>query len=77
MRRLDSEMKSFITYFLGFSTANLIYYLLVGVQLDGRKLAIILLGGFVFAVWFEGSSLFFKRLFFWLGRYYAKRQKEV
>ncbi|MCA3697076.1 MAG: hypothetical protein INF09_10430 [Aquidulcibacter sp.] len=70
-------MKSFITSFLGFSTAILIYYLLVGVQLDGRKLAIIVSGGFVFAVLFEGLNLFFRRLFLWLGRYYAKRQKEV
>ena len=70
-------MKSFITSFLGFSSAYLIYYLLVGVQLDGRKLAIIVAGGFVFAVLFEGLNLFFRRLFFWLGRYYAKQQKEV
>ncbi|MFN8918418.1 MAG: hypothetical protein ACK5XZ_00990 [Hyphomonadaceae bacterium] len=70
-------MKSFITSFLGFSSAYLIYYLLVCGQLDGRQLAIIVSGGFVFAVLFEGLSLLFRRLFLWLGRYYAKRQKEV
>ncbi len=70
-------MNSFITSFLGFSSAYLIYYLLVGGGLDGRKLAIIVSGGFVFAVLFEGLSLLFRRLFLWLGRYYAKRQKEV
>ncbi|GBF56543.1 hypothetical protein PbB2_00200 [Candidatus Phycosocius bacilliformis] len=70
-------MKNFITSFIGFSLASLIYYLVVSGPLDGRQLAIILSGGFVFAVWFEGLSLFFRRLFLWLGRYYAKRQEEV
>jgi hypothetical protein len=70
-------MKSFITSFLGFSSAYLIYYLLVCGQLDGRQLAIIVSGGFVFAGLFEGLSLLFRRLFLWLGRYYSKRQKEV
>ncbi len=70
-------MKSFITSFIGFSSAYLIYYLLVYGQLDGRQLAIILLGGFVFAVLFEGLSLLFRRLFLRIGRYYAKRHERA
>ncbi|MEY3234954.1 hypothetical protein [Aquidulcibacter sp.] len=70
-------MKSFITSFLGFSSAYLIYCLLVGCQLDDRNLAIIVSGGFVFAVLFEGLSLFYKRLFLWVGQYFAKRQKKA
>ncbi|WP_085340248.1 hypothetical protein [Aquidulcibacter paucihalophilus] len=70
-------MKSFITSFIGFSLATLIYYLVVCGPLDGRQLAIILSGGFVFAVLFESLSLFFRRLVLWLGRNYAKRQKEA
>lgn len=70
-------MKSFITSFIGFSSAYLFYHLLVYGQLDGRQLAIILLGGFAFAVLFEGLSLLFRRLFLRIGRYYAKRHERA
>lgn len=70
-------MKSFITSFIGFSSAYLIYYLLMFGQLDGRQVAIIVSGGFVFAVLFEGLSLLFRRLFLRIGQYYAKRQEKA
>ncbi|WP_395630859.1 hypothetical protein [Aquidulcibacter sp.] len=70
-------MKSFITSFIGFSSAYLIYYLLMFGQLDGRQVAIIVSGGFVFAVLFEGLSLLFRRLFLRIGQYYAKRHEKA
>jgi hypothetical protein len=70
-------MKSFITTFIGVSSVFILYYLIQGQQLDGRKLAVIVSGGFVFAVVFEGLSLAFKRLYLRLGRYYAKRHEEA
>jgi hypothetical protein len=70
-------MKSFITSFIGFSSAYLIYYLLMFGQLDGRQVAIIVSGGFVFAVLFEGLSLLFRRLFLRIGQYYAKRLEKA
>lgn len=70
-------MKSFVTSFIGFSSAYLIYYWLMFGQLDGRQVAIILSGGFVFAVLFEGLNLFFRRLFLRIGRHYAERHNKA
>jgi hypothetical protein len=70
-------MKSFITSFLAFSTAMLAIRLVEGHQLNAVSFGIALGCGFIAACLFDGLMFLFQRLFRWLGRHFAKQQKEV
>jgi hypothetical protein len=70
-------MKRFVISFLAFSTAMLVVRLVEGHELNAGSFGIALGGGLIAACLFDGLMLLFQRLFHWLGRHYAKRQKEV
>jgi hypothetical protein len=55
----------------------LVVRLVEGHQLNAVSFGIALGGGLIAACLFDGLMLLFQRLFHWLGRDYAKRQKEV
>ena len=55
----------------------LVIRLVEGHQLNAVSFGIALGCGFIAACLFDGLMLLFQRLFRWLGRHFAKQQKEV